>query len=236
MTSPRGRGRALKRHGDVTAVQVKLDPKHKERFEALLAEMRGARRDEAGGFDAYWEAVGAIIDGELYIAGGHETADAFFKTEVKAPKRTAMRLVRVARYASPAEEAKYGTAILDLALAYIEALTGGPIKGKLPIAFDKLKIPVERGGKVIKAPLAEASLREIREATRALLVKGSKSRYRRPPGEEALAAALRAEKALAEVTVSLSDGRVRFGAVPFASLSLFARAILAATHVRSPRS
>lgn len=225
MAAPKGRARALSRHGDASTVKVKVDPQRKARFDALLAQMKAARRHETSGFDAYWEAVGEIIASELYVAGGHETADAFFKAVVKEPKRTAMRLIRVARYASPVEEAKYGTAVLDAALAYIEALTGGSIQGRLPVAFDKLRIPVERDGKTSKVPLAEATLREISTATRALVTKSDKPRSRRPPAEARISAAIHKEKSLAGVTVTLSDGKIRFGAMPVSAVALFAKVL-----------
>lgn len=226
MAAPKGRGRALKRHGDASTVSVKVDAKRKERFDKLRAAMQSSHLHEASGFDAYWEAVAEIIDHELYIAGGHETIEDFLRAEVKVPKRTATRLMRVARYASPVEEAKYGTAVLDAALTYIEAITGGPIQGRLPVAFEKLRIPVEREGKTTKVSLTDATLREITAATQALLSKGSSAKKsERPPAEKAFAAALKNEKALAGVTVIVRDGTVKFSAVPFEAVKLFIRAL-----------
>ncbi len=113
----RGAGAGLSRHGDAAKVEVRADPARKKRFDALLSEMHRSERTEASGFDAYWEAVSVILDADLWVLGGHETADAFLATEVKEPRRTALRNVRVARLASPAEEAKYGTTLLDAALS-----------------------------------------------------------------------------------------------------------------------
>src|SRR5262245_26987863 len=49
--------------------------------------------------DYDWEAVGEILDGDLYTARGFDSGEAFLKAVVKVPKRTAIRMIRVARYA-----------------------------------------------------------------------------------------------------------------------------------------
>lgn len=207
-----------------TSVTVHVDPKRLTRFRALLTQMQQSRRDESVGFDAYWEAVGAILDHELYVDGGFETADAFLRAVVKEKRRTALRMVRVAKYASPAEEAKYGTSVLDAALSFIEAKLGAPLEGKLPIDFAKLRIPTTRGGKSEKSgkptlvPLAKASVQEITAATRALLRGTSKSRAHASPVEEMLRSAFRSNGALADVKVRVSQGLLHLGSVPLAAL------------------
>ena len=127
--SSRGRGRALSRHGTPPVIKIKVDAARKKELDCLLAIMYSGVREEALGFNAYWEAVGTIFDRELFADGGYDSPHAFIAAIVKEPRRTALRMTRVARYASPAEEAKCGTSILDAALSYIEAKTGGAVKG-----------------------------------------------------------------------------------------------------------
>ena len=152
--------------------------------------MQSSKKDESVGFDAYWEAVGEILDGELYLAGGYETAHAFIEAAVKEPERTVQRMVRVAKYATPAQEAKYGTSRLDAAITYVEGLTGGPASGSLKIDFDTLRIPVERDGRTIKKGLGEVSIQELSSTTRALVRKTGKARARSSPAEQAIVDAL----------------------------------------------
>lgn len=225
MPKARGAKRGIQAKGDTTTVKVTIDAARKKRFEGLLHEMQSSKREEASGYDAYWEAVGEILQGELYIAGGYATADAFVRAVIKVPLRSVLRNVRVARHASPAEEATFGTALLDAALAYIEAKTGGPVDGPLPIAFEKLRIPLasKDGPKTIL--LANAIVDQVRAATRALLDKGKKTSSRRPPAEQSISDALRTIKALHDVPVSVRDGKVRIGAFPLNALADVARAL-----------
>jgi len=158
--APKQRGRrGLARHGRAVSVEVRVDPERKWRFERLLGQMRRAGRKETAGFDEFWETVGEILDGELYVAGGYETARAFVAAEVKETLRTAQRNVRVAKYASPNQEQRYGTTLLDAALGCIEAKTGGPVRGKLPVRFEDLRIEVERKKKKVRKLPRRASYR-----------------------------------------------------------------------------
>jgi hypothetical protein len=206
-------------------VKVKVDPAMLKRYRSLVADIDRGARDESLGFDRYWEAVGEVIDKELYVAGGFATAAAFVAAVVKEPLRTVKRMVRVARYASPAEESRYHVAKIDAALGYIEAKTGGPVKGSLPVKFESLRIPVKRDGATHRVSLDDASIDEIRAATRELLKGSSRSRAKHSDAEDALVAKLKAEAALKGVSVHVFDGRVRFGEVPLGSLDAFVRAL-----------
>ena len=226
-TSTRGRGRALTRHGnasDVT-INVKVDPARKKELERLLAIMQSAVREEALGFDAYWEAVGTILSRELFADAGYDSPEAFLKATVKEKPRTALRMIRVARHASPAEEAKYGTSILDAALSYIEAKTGGAVNGSLPIRFEALRIPVTRDGSAKRLPLEKATLADITAATRALTTAAGSSRARSSPAEQHIAARLHGIASLAKVTVHVSGGVLRVGGIPLAALQHFVAAL-----------
>ncbi len=68
--------------------------------------------------------------------------------------------MRVARYASPREEETYGPTLLDAAVSYMEAKYG-VIEDSLPIAFDRLKIPVTREGKERRLLLAECTVVDV---------------------------------------------------------------------------
>jgi hypothetical protein len=74
--------------------------------------------------------------------------------------------VRVAKLASPEDEARFTVTKLDEALAYLEAKLEGLPNGRVPIAFDKARIPVD--GTPRGVPLVEATAAQIRAATRAL--------------------------------------------------------------------
>src|SRR5262249_5932164 len=138
---------------------------------------------------------------------------------VKLPPRTALRHVRVAQHATPEEEARYSSSLLDAALGFIEAKTGAAIKGPLPIRFERLRIPVQGGGTLA---LAEASVPQVRAATRALT---RPEATRRAPAERAMAEAVHQVASLAGVTVRERAGFVHFGHVPLAALEHFVRVL-----------
>src|SRR5688572_19004595 len=69
-TSAHGRGQARSRDDNAATIAVKIDPVRKARYERLRGQMRRFGRDEAEGFDAFWEAVAEIVDSELYVMGG----------------------------------------------------------------------------------------------------------------------------------------------------------------------
>ncbi|HVY48078.1 MAG TPA: hypothetical protein VHB21_19455 [Minicystis sp.] len=165
-----------------------------------------------------------IVDRGLYADGGYDTAEAFLRAVVEMPARSAARMMRVARYASPAEEARYGVAVLDAALGYVEALTGGPARGKLPVAFARLKFPAVRNGKRVKVGLEAATVVDIRKATRALRQKEGGG-VKRAPEEAALLAALAKDARLAAIEARVVAGSLRLGAVPLGLVDALAKAL-----------
>lgn len=205
-------------------VVVKVDAKLKKAYDTLVAVIADASRHEKLDFDRRWEAAGAIVehDPPLYVVGGHRNQEEFFRAVMKEEPRTARRYVRVAKFASPTEEERYGVQILDAALGFIEAKLGHPLEHPpLPIAFDKLRVPVSDGTK----PLADATLVEINAATSKL----TKGAHRKPktPARAALEKSLGAIDSLAKVRVAERSGLVSFDGVPLAALTRFARAVLA---------
>lgn len=208
---------------------VKVDPRRKARYEALARTLSAASSKEASGFDAYWEAVGSVLDGELYVEAGYDTAAAWIAAVVRQPARTVRRMVRVARFASPEEEKRYGTAVLDAALSYLEAKLGAPVQGRLPVKFEALRVPVERKGAARSLPLEKVTLAELRKAT-AKLARAGTSKARgaaRTRSESAVSEALHRVKMLEECTVQVRDGKLWLGAVPLYALEALGRALAA---------
>ena len=160
----------------------------------------------------------------LYVFGGFKTAAEFFSECMKEDPRTASRYMRVAKYATPIEEEKYGVRKLDAAIAYLEAKHGPP-SGALPVAFDRVKVPAKTNGTLKRIALEAATIEQIDRATRAEQKGGD--RGLRSPVEAAIEKALRANKALKKIRVRASARAVSFAGVPAERLPDFAKALLA---------
>ena len=195
-------------------VEIKVDRALKTKWDASVHAIQAAKREGAGAFDVLWETVGAVLDHDppLYLAGGIASGREFLTKLVGENERTARRLVRVAKYASPAEEAKYGVSKLDAAIAFVEAKAGAPAKGRVPVAFEALRIPVERGGKSLRLPLEDALVEEIAAATRKLL-RPHEARPRPTPVVIAVTRSLDDAK-IKGVHVSSSRGKVTLSGIP----------------------
>lgn len=214
-------------HAETARVKVTIDRALEKKWKELLSTLREAKRKGAGSFDVQWETVGAIIehDPPLYLAGGHSTIRDFLEKHVGEDERTARRFLRVAKYASPNEEVKYGVSKLDRAIAYVEAKAGGPAKERLPIAFEKLKVPVERDGKTSLILLEQATVEEVEAATRKLTRASEKAPLvKASPLVRAVTAELKS-KPLQGVTVRISGGKLFLGAIPPESLSELSKAL-----------
>ena len=94
---------------------VPVDPSLKSAWTKLAAQIDGLSKHEASDFDALWEAVDRVVshDPPLYLFGGFKNATEFFAERLHVDLRTATRNMRVARYASPADEATYGASNID---------------------------------------------------------------------------------------------------------------------------
>lgn len=210
-------------------VKVAVDAKLKGQWDKTLAAIEKAKGQGAEAFDELWEAVAAVVehDPPLYVIGGYGSAAEFFEEVLKEKARTAYRFIRVAKYATPQEEERYGTTVLDAALAYVEATIGKPLSGPLPIAFDRLRIPVTRDGKSTRLSLAEATAEEIAKATRELTTKSGKSTAAPNPVEHALQGAMAGNSSLKTVRASVRGGVATFSKVPVASIPVFGKALAA---------
>jgi hypothetical protein len=206
---------------------VKIDRALRRKWNEAMAVVRRTARGAAGAFDERWETVAEILehDPPLYLAGGYASAREFLRAEVGETLRTALRSVRVAKYASPAEEARYGVAKLDAVLGYLEARTG-PLRGRLPVDFARLRIAVRQDDRMRRLTVAAASVAEIRAAGRALRRAEQRTPPRDSPVVRAIVAAFRAAP-LRDVRVRLAAGKLSFSAVPLAVLADFARALAA---------
>jgi hypothetical protein len=193
----------------------------KRRWQEAVAQLERARREGAGAFDQLWETVDQIVshDPPLYLAGGIATAKGFIERFTGETVRTAQRLMRVARYASPDEENRYGVSKLDAAISYVEAKLGAPAKGRVPIDFAALRIEVERGGAQHRLTLDQATVQEVQAALRALGRKRRPAPKRASPAVRAIVDVLRRGSApLRQVTVSLTHERFTLGNISASAL------------------
>jgi hypothetical protein len=214
-------------------VAVKVDPKLKRLWDQTRAVIEQAKGQGATAFDELWEAVGRAVSHEppLYVLGGYASPKEFFREELHEEERTARRYMRVAKFATPNEEATYGVAVLDAAIGYLEAKGGRAVDGALPVAFDRLRIPLvggARDGAAASVPLAEATVAQINAATRALADRAKKKPGPKSALRDALLATLKADKTLAAIAVHEANGFVSFTHVPVAAMARFARALTAA--------
>ncbi len=215
-------------NGRPARIEVKIDRALKQAWERSIGRLERGRREGAGAFDEVYESADEIARHvpPLFLAGGISTVNEFVRVYLKEPLRTAMRNMRVARYASPAEETRYTPTKLDAALGYIEAKIGARLEpgGRLPIAFDKLRFDVERSGQKRRVGLDEATVQDINAATRALTKADRKPPAKASPDLLALARALD-RRALAKVTKRIAHGNVWLGAIPMAHWQEFVRAL-----------
>jgi hypothetical protein len=209
-------------------VFVKVDPTLKKRWDELCARLDAAMRSEADDFDVLWETADAIVSHEppLYVFGGYKSDVDFYQQRLKTDARTARRYVRVARHATPADEAKYGTTKLDAALAYIEAKGGRALDGGLPVDFARLRIPVGTGKGARTISFDKATTADVAAATRAL-VRG-KGPAPRSAARAALEGALGEVQSLAGVAVRERAGLLTFAGVPIAALGRFGEVVKSA--------
>jgi hypothetical protein len=205
--------------GDVT-VKVKIDPKRKKAYEELLEAMKGASLREAEGFDRYWESVGRIVHGELYLAGGFESKADFLRAYVKGDPGHAEAMMEVARYADPEEIEAYTPSKIAAAIDYIEKKIGAPVRGRLPIKLASLKIEVAPKKRV---PLKDATVQDIRDAVRG---EGKRRKIEASPAERAIREVLEEIAPLADVDPVVRNGYVSLSRIPLAALGQLARALL----------
>lgn len=207
-----------------TDVKVPVDRKLKAKWDKLSAAIDRALAEGSASFDSLWESVGDVIDHDppLYVLGGYASAAEYLEQHLHQQPRTAFRWIRVARYATPSDETRYGTSVLDAVLGYLEA-SSGPLKRALPIDFSRLKIPAERDGKTVKLPVEALTLTEINAATKALAPTPGRSRA--SAAHKVLRSALATSKKLSAVQVQEQDGTASFRHVPMSAIREFGKAL-----------
>lgn len=179
-----------------------------QRGRARLAELVGEiRRRGSTVVDAFYDigaALVEIVDRKLYAAAGHETFEDFLEAEELMSPRQAGKLVAIARKVPRPRALALGTERAYALLGYAEATSDARV---LRAADATL------GGR----PVAEVTVREIAEATRAARAKRRPARADPEARErareereavEGLRALLR-EVGLRPVAVSLGRQRVR---------------------------
>ena len=207
-----------------------VDPALKRAWEKFASSIDSLAEKGAAAFDELWENVAHVVDHQppLYLFGGYKTVAEFFKERLHTDVRTAQRNIRVARYATPQEEADYGNSNIDALIGYLEA-KHGKLNGTLPIAIARVRIPVASGKEHKMVPFPDLTAPQINAATRALLAK--KSPVPKNPARHALEGALAKHDALSHVVIHEREGFATFTNVPLASLDLFAKAL---TSVKLP--
>jgi hypothetical protein len=208
-------------------VTVKVDRALKAAWDRAAATLETTKVQGARAWDQLWETVGDVLEHEppLYLAGGFATAREFLAAYAEGTdERAARRNVRVAKVASPDEEVRYTVMKLDEALNYLEAKLGGPPRGRVPIDFEKLRIPV--AGHPAGRPLDEVTVQDLRAATRAL---DPKHAARSSPVVAELVRALGTVPAAKGVTVHYANGYVSLTHVPARAFRDVMRALAKAT-------
>lgn len=222
---PAARAKKAKATG-VTAAQLddaNVDPAALKTYQDLIAELKDADSDAMHGWDRKYEAAGEILDKKLFLLSPYGTADKWCRAMLGGePLRSVQRNARVAKYCSPNEETKYGTAKLDAVLTYLDAQTHGLKAGPLKVELAALRIPVAIDGKKTKLPIHEATIKQILAAARGEEAGGKQART---PLEQGFASALAGDPDLHEVSIRVADGRVSFGRVPLTALLRFAKAV-----------
>ncbi|HEY1957747.1 MAG TPA: hypothetical protein VGH28_19135 [Polyangiaceae bacterium] len=218
MPGKKKRSNKLSKKPNARDVKVAVDPSLKKAWDAIAKRLDAGEHEGAKAFDEIWEAAGEAVehDPPLYVLGGYKTAAEFFLQRLHTDKRTAERNIRVAKYASPVDEERYGATNLDSGIRWLEA-KHGPLGGRMPVAWDKLKIQVD--GKAIAFEKLTAT--QIDGATRAL----GKTKAPAHRARSAFEAALKKHDVFKETRVNELAGRVTFTRVPIASIALFAKTI-----------
>ncbi len=218
-----------------TDVTVAVDASLKKLWDGYAKQLASAGAAGASAFDVVWETARKVVEHQpaLYPLGGYKSAAEFFRQHLKTEPRTATRNMRVAKWADPSEEEKYGVTNLDAALRWLEA-KHGKLAERLPVAFDKLNIEVERDGELATVRFADLTAVDIDRATLRLRGKGGK-RDASSKARRGLEKALAREPALAGVRVTVRGERAGFSAVPLAAIARFAKA-LQSVEISLPRA
>ena len=142
----------------------------KKRYDQAMAALRRADPKTPAGWHARYTTVAQIIGHEppLYLMGGYTNEKEFIGSELGQTPQAAYRNLRVAKLASPGDVARYGPTRLHCAISYVDAKSKARGYGSAQpgsIHFDRMRISLTRGGKVVVKPLDKVSYAELAEAT-----------------------------------------------------------------------
>jgi hypothetical protein len=238
-SKPKGVSKAHSKSVSKSAtVGLKVDADLKRRWLEVAGVVEDAKRRGMSAFDELWEAVGEIAnhDPPLYLAAGCATFKAFLEQYIGDDERTAKRNMRVARFASPHEEERYGVSKIDAALSYLEAKTGAELKGRLPVAFDRLKIPTAARGARKDVPFEEATVQELATATRKLRSSSSApGNAKESPVVKAVRSAL-AVDGLRAISIRYSGGKLALAGIEPAIVAKLGKALARTRLPDDPRA
>lgn len=205
-------------------VTVDVDKNLKHLWEAEARKLTQASKGEASSWDDRYEAIAAILEHEppLYLAGGFSTDADFIKKVVREDKSSLYRNLRVAKYANPSEVELYTVSKLDLAIAIVETRNHGPLKGRTPIAFEKLRFPFLDGTETVTRSFPDMTVGQLRSALALARGRDVKSKNASPAAKR-IAAALKAS-GVKGVTFSVSTKTCSLR-VPLEGLGRVAKAL-----------
>ncbi|MBL8683159.1 MAG: hypothetical protein JNK05_28585 [Myxococcales bacterium] len=209
----------------------------KKRFDDLSAKMAIASRDEARGWDAYFEYMGEIMREKLWIAGGFDSARQWLESITDEPLRSLRRNVRVAESSSPDEQVKFTRSKITLALTLIDAQDQAdaakrgkpwePSDEPPVIDWKALRYEVVRDGAKKKLSLAEITAPELQALIDKITKKPDPRDAEPTDTERALRAALDASD-LGEVTIAQRDHRYTVAGARADQLEALGRALIEA--------
>ena len=207
------------------AAVPKMDPKLEAEWKKIEHTIEDASARGAEAFDELWETVGRAVNHNppLYVFGGYESETDFYRRALKTDLRSAQRNIEIAGHATPQEEEEYGGSNIYAALQYLAAKFG-KLGSTLPVAFDRLKIPVHDGTHTRMVPFPKSTVVEIQAATRALQRKAAGEPVT-DRTEAAIMKVLSKHAAFKNVRFSVHSGLVHVRSIPLASLDLFARVL-----------
>lgn len=201
------------------------DPTRKSLYDAELARYRQARDGEMAGWDLRYESLGAILDGELYLAAGFKSARAFLAAEAPdQDERTVRTNIRVARHFDPDDEAKYGPSRLLALLDYLDAAGGLGERVKIHPERQQVSVPGARRGTTTRVAFADATVAQLRGATRAARAGKGQTGKTASPVEKAVRALL-GKTGLGHVTVRVRKDIVDLGGIPVDGLAKLGAAL-----------
>ena len=182
------------------------------------------------GWDRRWEAIAIILQKSYYLLEDDTpTALLWIKKHTDDSYRTGTRNARVARYASPDEEQRYGITKLDLAitLAQTQHASKNPKAQELKsIDFAALRYAIKTGAKRKKLSLADVSLEQLRELANG---KSKRETPATPPLSEsgaALNTLITAQKSLKNITLAEHDSELALGKIRFDQLATLGRLLV----------